>query len=122
MPKPLPTTTASFRGIIEGNYRYIDKTKYIYDLVKNPKGAWFLSRPRRFGKSLLISTLEELFRGQRDLFHGLWIDQSDYDWTAYPVIRLDFVTAQGAKGGRADKLGGQKGVPVKAKRRAGKTC
>jgi hypothetical protein len=90
MPKPLPTTTSSFRGMIEGNYLYIDKTQYIYDLVKNPKGAWFLSRPRRFGKSLLISTLEELFRGQRDLFRGLWIDQSDYDWATYPVIRLDF--------------------------------
>ncbi len=90
MLKPLPTTTSNFRGIIEGNYLYIDKTQHIYDLVKTPKGAWFLSRPRRFGKSLFLSTLEELFRGNHHLFRGLWIDSSDYTWEPYPVIRLDF--------------------------------
>ena len=90
MLKPLPTTTASFRKMIEGNYLYIDKTEYIYQLVQNPTGAWFLSRPRRFGKSLLISTLEELFQGNRDLFRGLWIDRSDYNWESYPVIRIGF--------------------------------
>ena len=62
----------------------------IIQLVQNPTGAWFLSRPRRFGKSLLISTLEELFQGNRDLFRGLWIDRSDYNWESYPVIRIGF--------------------------------
>lgn len=90
MPKPLPTTTANLRNIIEGGFLYIDKTRYLYDLVKNSKGAYFLSRPRRFGKSLLLSTLEELFHGNRELFRGLWIESSDYDWQTYPVIRLDF--------------------------------
>lgn len=90
MSKPLPTTTANLRNIIEGGFLYIDKTRYLYDLVKNSKGAYFLSRPRRFGKSLLLSTLEELFHGNRELFRGLWIDQSDYTWRSHPVIRLDF--------------------------------
>ncbi|MCB0063396.1 MAG: ATP-binding protein [Caldilineaceae bacterium] len=92
-PKPLPTTTSSFRDIIMGGFLYIDKTKSIYELIKDAKGAYFLSRPRRFGKSLLLSTLEELFRGNRDLFRGLWIDSSDYDWETHPVIRLDLSQA-----------------------------
>jgi hypothetical protein len=50
---------------------------------------YFLSRPRRFGKSLLISTLRAIFRGERELFQGLWIDRSDYTWEQYPVIWLD---------------------------------
>lgn len=90
MLKTLPTTTSGFRKIITGDYVYVDKTKYIYQLVQHPTGAWFLSRPRRFGKSLLLSTLEELLRGNRELFRGLWIDSSDYRWQTYPVIRLDF--------------------------------
>lgn len=88
--KPLPTHTSSFRKIIEGNYLYIDKTEYLYSIAREMSGAYFLSRPRRFGKSLLISTLEELFLGNRELFHGLWIDGSEYEWESYPVIRLDF--------------------------------
>lgn len=90
MPKQLPTYTSTFRDIIEGEYLYVDKTEYIYQIAANAKGAYFLSRPRRFGKSTLISTLEELFRGNRTLFKGLWIDSSDYQWESYPVIRLDF--------------------------------
>lgn len=90
MSKPLPTTTSSFRKIINGKYLYVDKTEQIYQIAENATGAWFLSRPRRFGKSLFISTLEELFRGHRELFHGLWIDKSDYTWETHPVIRLDF--------------------------------
>ncbi|MEM7126232.1 MAG: AAA family ATPase [Chloroflexota bacterium] len=68
MPKFLPTSTSTFSDIITGGFLYIDKTKHVYDLVKRPKGVWFLSRPRRFGKSLFVSTLEELFRGNRALF------------------------------------------------------
>jgi len=89
MPKPLPTSTATFRDIIQGNKLYVDKTEYIYRLVQQ-KGAWFLSRPRRFGKSLFLSTLDEVYRGNRELFRGLWIDHSDYNWEVHPVIRLDF--------------------------------
>jgi hypothetical protein len=90
MPKPLAVWTHTFRDIIEGGFHYIDKTRHIYELVRYPKGVYFLARPRRFGKSTLISTLEELFAGNRTLFQGLWIDQSDYDWQPYSVVRFDF--------------------------------
>ncbi len=95
MLKPLPIGTAVFRDLIKGGYLYIDKTRHIYELVRNYKGVYFLSRPRRFGKSLMISTLSELFHGNRELFKGLWIDeQTDYAWTAYSVIRLDLSATQ----------------------------
>lgn len=91
MLKPLPIGTSTFRKIIEGGFLYVDKSRYIYELVQHPVGIYFLSRPRRFGKSLLISTLHELFQGQRQLFKGLWIDeQTDYKWPVHPVIRIDF--------------------------------
>lgn len=90
MLKPLPTTTATFRDIIEGGFLYIDKTESIYKLISPAKGAYFLARPRRFGKSLLLSTLAEVFSGNRELFRGLWLYSSDYDWQIYPIIRLNF--------------------------------
>ncbi|MCB0187885.1 MAG: ATP-binding protein [Caldilineaceae bacterium] len=102
MLKPLPIGTAVFRDMIQGGYLYIDKTRYIYELVRPYKGVYFLSRPRRFGKSLMISTLSELFQGNRELFKGLWIEQqTDYDWPQYPVIRLDLGATQV---GSADEL------------------
>ena len=61
----LPIGIPTFRTIIEGGYLYVDKTELVYELVRNPVGIFFLSRPRRFGKSLLLSTLAELFRGNR---------------------------------------------------------
>ncbi len=88
--KNLPIGIQTFRDIIDGNYIYIDKTKYLYELVKLPKGTYFLSRPRRFGKSLLISALGEIFEGNKELFKGLWIYDSDYNWEKYSVIRFDF--------------------------------
>ncbi len=90
MHKPLPLGVQSFPKLIRGGYLYVDKTKWIYDMVKYSAGLYFLSRPRRFGKSLMVSTLEEIFLGNRDLFKGLWIDQTDYQWKTHPVIRLDF--------------------------------
>ncbi|MEZ4707714.1 MAG: ATP-binding protein [Caldilineaceae bacterium] len=88
--KPLPIGIATFRDIIEGGYLYVDKTRYIHELVGHYKGVYFMSRPRRFGKSLMVSTLEEIFRGSRDLFQGLWIhEETDYNWAVHPVIRLD---------------------------------
>lgn len=90
MFRPLPVTTQTFRKIIEGGLLYVDKTQYLYELLKNPTGAYFLVRPRRFGKSLLISTLEEVFLGSKALFQKLWLYGSDYQWQTYPVIRLDF--------------------------------
>ncbi|MCD4738665.1 MAG: AAA family ATPase, partial [Anaerolineae bacterium] len=90
MLKPLPVGISTFRDIIEGQFLYVDKTREIYELVRYPKGVYFLSRPRRFGKSLLISTLKEIFEGRRELFAGLWIYESAYRWEEYPVIRIDF--------------------------------
>jgi hypothetical protein len=88
--KELPISMQSFRQIITKNCVYIDKTEYIYNLVRLPK-LYFLSRPRRFGKSLLISTIECLFKAKKKLFKGLWIhEKSDWKWKKYPVIILDF--------------------------------
>jgi predicted AAA-ATPase/PD-(D/E)XK nuclease superfamily protein len=89
--KYLPIYTSSFEPLISNNYIYVDKTKDIYRLFsEGNKHYYFLSRPRRFGKTLLISTLKELFLGKRELFKGLWIDSSDWQWEKHPVIHLDF--------------------------------
>ena len=88
--KNLPIGIQTFRDIIQNDYLYVDKTEKIFDLVKNPKGVYFLSRPRRFGKSLLISTLNEIFEGEKELFKELWIYNSDYSWEKHPVVRIDF--------------------------------
>lgn len=90
MLQDLPLSTYTFRDIREADFLYVDKTRYVYQLVRPKKGVYFLSRPRRFGKSVLISTLESLFLGQRHLFEGLWIASSEYDWQPHPVLRLDF--------------------------------
>ena len=86
--KKLPLGIQNFREIIEGDYVYVDKTRYIYDLIDEAK-YYFLSRPRRFGKSLLINTINEVFNGDKELFKGLWIYDSDYSFKKHPVIRLD---------------------------------
>lgn len=85
----LPIGIQTFSELILKNYVYIDKTNIIYNIITQGK-VYFLARPRRFGKSLLISTLQSIFEGKRELFKGLAIDQLDYDWTARPVIRIDF--------------------------------
>ena len=83
-----PVGIESFYDIRTEGYAYIDKTKYIYDLA-NSGVYFFLSRPRRFGKSLLLSTMEAYFSGKRELFKGLAIDELDSDWKSYPVLRLN---------------------------------
>jgi len=85
-----PIGQADFSEIRKGGFQYVDKTMYIHQLVSLGK-YFFLSRPRRFGKSLLISTMECYFRAERELFHGLAIDSLEpEEWTKYPVLRLDF--------------------------------
>jgi hypothetical protein len=86
--KYLPCGISNFIEIHEKNALYVDKTELIYHLVKSHKYA-FISRPRRFGKSLLISTLECLFRGEKQLFNSLDICKTDYTFEKYPVFRLD---------------------------------
>ena len=90
--KYLPIDLSTFSTMITNNYVYVDKTQHIYYLFSGGSRLYFFTRPRRFGKSLLISTLKELFLGNRELFKGLWIDSSDYQWTKHPVIHLDFAT------------------------------
>jgi hypothetical protein len=85
----IPLGIADFETIRQNGYFYADKTKFFYQLL-TINYPFFLSRPRRFGKSLMVSALEYILKGQRDLFKGLWIDQSDYDWTPQPVIHLSF--------------------------------
>ena len=78
-----------FPDIIERECIYVDKTAYVYKLAHNGGKNHFLSRPRRFGKSLLVSTLQAYFEGRRELFRGLAIEQMETEWVQYPVIRLD---------------------------------
>ncbi len=83
-----PISIQTFEKIIEGKYAYVDKTDLVYDLAQ--ENVCFLSRPRRFGKSLLISTLEAYFTGRKELFEGLKIASLETKWEKYPVFRIDF--------------------------------
>lgn len=91
--RKLPIGIQSFEKLRQGDYIYIDKTKYIWNLSHDGT-VYFLSRPRRFGKSLLLSTMEAYFEGKKELFSGLAIerleDSSDEPWTKYPVIHMSF--------------------------------
>jgi hypothetical protein len=88
--KNITSSVYSFEKLRQEGYLYVDKTEYIWNLI-NPAGeAYFLSRPRRFGKSLTVSTLKAIFEGKRELFQGLAIDDKPYDWKPYPVIHLDW--------------------------------
>lgn len=84
-----PLGDQDFKSLREGGFLYVDKTSYIEKLVEGNK-YFFLARPRRFGKSLFLSTLQYFFEGRRDLFKGLYADSIDWDWKEYPVLRLDF--------------------------------
>jgi hypothetical protein len=88
--KKLPIGRQIFSEIIQDNYLYIDKTKDIYNLFARGGKYYFMSRPRRFGKTLLISTLKEIFSGNKELFKGLWI-YDKLQWEKHPVIHLDFL-------------------------------
>ncbi|MCF7800199.1 ATP-binding protein [Candidatus Babeliales bacterium] len=87
--KKLPIGIQGFRQIVETDYLYVDKTECLYNLIKSGQ-VYFLSRPRRFGKSLTCSTLEEIFAGNKELFKGLWIYNSDYVWKKHPIIKISF--------------------------------
>ena len=90
--KRYPIGIQDFSVLREGGYLYVDKTQQMYALLSSGK-YFFLSRPRRFGKSLLISKLKYFFQGRRDLFEGLWVGQhADHDWEAHPVLHFSFST------------------------------
>ena len=88
-----PIGIQTFERIREENYLYIDKTDLVWKLTKESPYV-FLSRPRRFGKSLLTTTLDSYFQGRKDLFEGLKIMELEKEWETYPVIHLDLSTAK----------------------------
>ena len=92
--KTIDPTTSSFKKLIEYDNVYVDKTGYVFDLICGGCTYYFCSRPRRFGKSLMISTIETVFEGRRDLFEGLEISRRDYDWKIHPVFRFDFSSGE----------------------------
>lgn len=84
-----PIGQQNFKNIRTGDYLYVDKTSFVDRIITSGAQFLFLARPRRFGKSLFLSTLEYFFKGERDLFKGLFIDSSNWDWESYPVLRFD---------------------------------
>lgn len=86
--RKLPIGIQTFEEIRKGSYLYVDKTALVYQIANTGK-PYFLSRPRRFGKSLLLSTFEAYFLGRKDLFQGLSIEKLEADWAQYPVLHLD---------------------------------
>ncbi len=87
--KEITTSQFNFEDVIKGNFVYVDKTDLLARLASTYKAQFFISRPRRFGKSLMLSTLKCLFEGRKDLFEGLKVMKTDYDWKTYPVLHLD---------------------------------
>ncbi len=87
--KKLPIGISSIENIISQNYVYVDKTDMLHKLITTGK-YYFLSRPRRFGKSLLLTTLEAIFKGDKELFKNCHMYNTDYDWQKRPVIYFDF--------------------------------
>ena len=91
MSKLYPIGIQNFESLRKDGYYYVDKTEIIYNLAKTGR-YYFLSRPRRFGKSLLISTLEAYFQGKKELFTGLAMEKLEKEWIAYPILHLDLNT------------------------------
>ncbi|MCR4561346.1 MAG: AAA family ATPase, partial [Bacteroidales bacterium] len=89
--KKIPIGIQAFSSLIKEGFVYLDKTDMIYNIANN-KACYFLSRPRRFGKSLTLSTLHEYFDGQKDLFKGLKIEKMETKWEKYPVLHFDLNT------------------------------
>ena len=93
-------TTSSFESLIMDKCVYVDKTQYLYNLITWGARYNFLSRPRRFGKSLTVSTLKAIFQGKKELFKDLYIGSTGYEFKEYPVVHIDFsdlvVTKAGA--------------------------
>lgn len=93
MKKRYPIGIQTFSEIIEGKWQYVDKTGYVYDIANKYKYV-FLSRPRRFGKSLLTSTLHSFFDGKKVLFEGLELGRFETEWIRYPVLHFDMSMAK----------------------------
>ncbi len=87
--KLYPLGIQTFERIRKEDKVYIDKTEYVYHMTHTSGTYFFLARPRRFGKSLLVSTLQSYFEGKKDLFKGLAIERLEQEWTEYPVLHFD---------------------------------
>ena len=87
--KNITSSVYTFEDIVKDDFLYVDKTEFIWNLIRQGKAMYFLSRPRRFGKSLTVSTLKAVFQGKKELFKELAIYDKPYDWKQYPVIHLD---------------------------------
>lgn len=119
--KHLPVGRQNFEEIIKENLLYVDKTRQMYELINRSK-LYFLSRPRRFGKSLLVSIFKYLFSGRKDLFENLYIGrETDYDWQAYPVLQFNFASfgheveqLEEVLKFKLEELAGQFGVDISA--------
>ena len=91
-----PIGILNFESIRRDGYAYVDKTAWMWKMIDEGK-YYFLSRPRRFGKSLMVSTLEAFFSGQRELFKGLYVDTVEWDWQQYPIkVTMYLSLRQGA--------------------------
>ena len=91
--KLYPIGIQTFEEIIKRNMLYVDKTEYVFRMANAGK-YFFLSRPRRFGKSLLTSTFKSYFEGRKDLFKGLAIDKLETEWTEYPVLHFSMASGK----------------------------
>ncbi|MGN0238299.1 MAG: AAA family ATPase, partial [Lepagella sp.] len=89
-----PLGMQDFQEIIKGDFLYVDKTRQVYELTHGLSKYVFLSRPRRFGKTLLTSTLRYYFEGRKELFKGLAIDLLETEWKQYPVLHFDMSTSK----------------------------
>ncbi len=97
-----PIGQQDFKILRERGLLYIDKTEYIKKILDDGAQYFFLARPRRFGKSLFLSTLRYFFEGKRELFKGLYIDSTDWDWEPFPVLKIDLNTDKYAETGMLD--------------------
>ena len=111
MKRKYPVGIQTFSRLRREGYVYVDKTDMVWELAQENNPFLFFARPRRFGKSLLASTLHSFFAGERELFKGLKADQLEWDWKQYPVLHFDLSGAKQADGRgesrRANKYSGQ---------------
>ena len=98
-----PVGVQDFESLRKDCYLYVDKTAIIHDIVSRGR-YYFLSRPRRFGKSLLISTLKAYFEGKRELFQGLAMERLEQEWKEYPVLRLDLNAERYVQSGELENV------------------
>ena len=99
-----PIGQQDFKTLRSDGSLYVDKTRFVERIIRSSSKYFFLARPRRFGKSLFLSTLRYFFEGKQELFKGLYIDSADWKWEPYPVLRLDLNTEKYAEPDKLDLI------------------